>query len=270
MQIRKNEFSPIRHSRTALIAQLGQLQLAKLGVIARTSIVRYKNTKENIAQIGTELTGAKLWLSGDLGGDFSSGQMDWVGVTFDKSVTTEQRQGLGEILPHVFPVKWKSFQIAEGNIDTWTFDKDQAHATLNAGKTAEVRLHRFQGMSEEPAVLKNVKYWGTPRNDGFVMMPNDLEAYRKGPNAFEYKGANGFVLTFDMTSKDVVNATPKVLITANVCRFRYLSYRSRGAHPFLLLERVGTHVEYREEPAPSKVRWGGHIVYNPRRNPTQR
>ena len=125
-------------------------------------------------------------------------------------------------------------------------------------------------MTEEPAVLKNVKYWGTPRNDAFVMMPNDLEAYREGPNAFEYKGANGFMLTFDMTSKDVVTATPKVLITANVCRFRYLSYRSRGAHPFLLLERVGTHVEYREEPAPSKVRWGGHIVYNPRRNPTQR
>jgi TolB-like protein/DNA-binding winged helix-turn-helix (wHTH) protein/Flp pilus assembly protein TadD len=38
-----------------MIAQLGQLQPAKLGVIARTSIVRYKNTKENIAQIGQEL-----------------------------------------------------------------------------------------------------------------------------------------------------------------------------------------------------------------------
>jgi TolB-like protein/Tfp pilus assembly protein PilF len=38
-----------------MIAQLGQLQPAKLGVIARTSIVRYKNTKENMAQIGQEL-----------------------------------------------------------------------------------------------------------------------------------------------------------------------------------------------------------------------
>lgn len=38
-----------------MIAQLGQLQPARLGVIARTSIVRYKNTKENIAQIGKEL-----------------------------------------------------------------------------------------------------------------------------------------------------------------------------------------------------------------------
>jgi hypothetical protein len=30
-------------------------------------------------------------------------------------------------------------------------------------------------MTDEPAVRKNVKYWGTPRNDGFVMMPNELE-----------------------------------------------------------------------------------------------
>jgi len=38
-----------------MIAQLGQLQPAKLGVIARTSTVRYKDTKETAAQIGREL-----------------------------------------------------------------------------------------------------------------------------------------------------------------------------------------------------------------------
>ena len=54
----------------------------------------------------------------------------------------------------------------EGSIDTWTFDKNQASATLNGGKTAEIKLKRFQGMTDEPAVLKNVKYWGAPRNDG--------------------------------------------------------------------------------------------------------
>jgi hypothetical protein len=151
----------------------------------------------------TDLAGAKFWLSGDLGGDFSQGQMDSVLATFDKGTSAEQRQALGEILGHVFPVKWKSFQTAEGDIDTWTFDKDQAHATLNRGKTAEIKLKRFQGMTDEPAVLKNVKYWGTPRNDGFVMMPNELETYREGPKPYEFKGTNGFMLTFDMTSKDV-------------------------------------------------------------------
>ena len=83
------------------------------------------------------------------------------------------------------------------------FNKDQAHATLNGGKTAEIKLKRFQGMTDEPAVLKNVKYWATPRNDGFVMMPNELETYKEGPKAYEFKGTNGFMLTFDMTSKDL-------------------------------------------------------------------
>jgi hypothetical protein len=150
----------------------------------------------------TELTGAKFWITGDLGGDFSKGQMDWALVTFDKATTPEQRQALGDIIGHVFPVKWKSLETGEGSID-WTANKDKAHAALNGGKTAEVSLKRFQGMTDEPAVLKNVKYWGTPRNDGFVMMPNEFEAYREGAKAFEFKGTNGFMLTFDMTSKDV-------------------------------------------------------------------
>ncbi len=151
----------------------------------------------------TDLTGAKFWITGDLGPDFSQGQMNWATVTFDTATTADQRKALGEVLRHVFPVKWKTFNVAEGNIDTWTFDKDSAHATLNGGKTAEVRLKRFQGMTDEPAVLKNVRYWGTPRNDGFVMMPNEDEAYREGPQSFEFKGTNGFMLTFDMTSKDL-------------------------------------------------------------------
>jgi hypothetical protein len=151
---------------------------------------------------GTSLDGAKFWITGDLGGDFSQGQMNWALVTFDKATTADQRKALGEILGHVFPVKWKSFQTAEGDI-SWMFDKDTAHATLNDGRTAEVKLRRFQGMTDEPAVLKNVRYWGTPRNDGFVMMPNELETYRQGDRAFEFKGTNGFMLTFDMTSKDV-------------------------------------------------------------------
>jgi len=48
-----------------MIAQLGQLQPAKLGVIARTSAMRYKHTKESIAQIGHEL-GVNYLLEGSV------------------------------------------------------------------------------------------------------------------------------------------------------------------------------------------------------------
>src|SRR6266536_2834375 len=42
----------------------------------------------------TKLDGAKFWLSGDLGGDFSKGEMDWAVLTFDPSVSKEQREGI--------------------------------------------------------------------------------------------------------------------------------------------------------------------------------
>ncbi|HEY7615535.1 MAG TPA: DUF1326 domain-containing protein [Terriglobales bacterium] len=151
----------------------------------------------------TKLEGAKFWISGDLGPEFSAGQMDWAVVTFDKSTSKEQRDALAAILPHVFPVKWNSFTVAEGNIDTWEFNKDTAHATLDGGKTAEVKLHRAQGMTNDQVVIKNLKYWGVPRNDGFIMMPNDVQAYRVGDKAYEFKGTNGFMVTLDITSKDV-------------------------------------------------------------------
>jgi hypothetical protein len=66
-----------------------------------------------------------------------------------------------------------------------------------------VKLHRFPGNTDDPVVIRNLKYWGTPRNDGFVMMSNDLEAYKTGSKAFEHKGTNGFMLTLDMASTDV-------------------------------------------------------------------
>lgn len=48
-----------------MIAQLGQLQPANLGVIARTSAMRYKHTKESVAQIGQEL-GVSYLLEGSV------------------------------------------------------------------------------------------------------------------------------------------------------------------------------------------------------------
>src|SRR5438477_2829417 len=38
----------------------------------------------------TKLDGAKFWVAGDLGGDFSKGQLDWAVLTFDPAVTPQQ------------------------------------------------------------------------------------------------------------------------------------------------------------------------------------
>jgi hypothetical protein len=160
----------------------------------------------------TRLDGAKFWISGDLGGDFSKGAMDWAVLTFDRSMTRAQRDGVAAMAAHLFPVKWNSFKTAEGSIDRWEFTKDHAVATLDGGKTAEVRLRRQDGNANtnEPPVVRNLRYWGAPRNDGFVLMPNEVQAYRVGPKAYESKGTNGFMLTLDMNSKDVKPGTAPV------------------------------------------------------------
>ncbi len=147
-----------------------------------------------------KLDGAMFWIAGDLGGDFSHGQMDWAVVTFDKATTPEQRKAIGEICGALFPVKWNSMTTSEGAME-WTHKGDIAYATLDGGKTAEVRLDASNLMRDDkatPMVLKNLKYWGATSNDGFVMMPNVIEAYRAGDKQYEFKNTNGFMITFDI------------------------------------------------------------------------
>ncbi len=50
-------------------------------------------------------------------------------------------------------------------------------------------------------VIDNLKYWGASRNDGFILMPNVVQAYRTGDKTYETKGTNGFMVTLDIDSK---------------------------------------------------------------------
>ncbi|HEV8605004.1 MAG TPA: DUF1326 domain-containing protein [Tepidisphaeraceae bacterium] len=164
----------------------------------------YKISKGNWG--ATSLDGAKFWLFGDLGGDFSKGQMDWAVLTFDKDVSPMQREGIQKIMGYAFPVKWNSFTVGpEGRVE-FKPGKDKAVARLNGGQTAEIQLKRAEGMSSEPIVIKNLRYWGLPRNDGFILMPNEVEALRAAPagkQGYEFKGSNGFMITVDINSNDV-------------------------------------------------------------------
>ncbi|HUO83531.1 MAG TPA: DUF1326 domain-containing protein [Thermoanaerobaculia bacterium] len=150
-----------------------------------------------------QLDGAKFWVAGDLGANLADGRMDWAVLTFDPAVTPEQRKGIGQILGHLYPVQWDSFEIAGDAKIEWTAGKDQSVARLAGGKKAEVVLNRMAGNTDDPVVIRNLKYWGAPRNDGFVLMPNEVQAYRGGERPFEYRGTNGFMITFDLASSDV-------------------------------------------------------------------
>ena len=159
-----------------------------------------------------KLDGARFWLGGDLGGDFSKGKMNWAVLTFDPSVKPEQREGIKAALAHIYPVEWRSFTVAVDKPIEWKATKEMAEARLDNGKAAEVVLKKNPGITEEPIVIKNMKYWGTPRNDGFVLMQNEVEALREVPEGqkpFEFKGTNGFMITFDIKSDDVKDDAKK-------------------------------------------------------------
>jgi hypothetical protein len=167
--------------------------------------------KVNAGHYGdVKLDGAKFWLAGDLGDDFSKGEMNWAVLTFDPSVKPEQRAGIITAMKAAYPVKWKSFTVARDATVDWDGGKERAAAKLNGGKDAEVVLKRWPGSNaSEPVVIHNLKYWGAPRNGGFVLMPNEVEAFRRVPEGrqpFEFKGTNGFMITFDISSKDAGGA----------------------------------------------------------------
>src|SRR5262249_18635005 len=122
----------------------------------------------------TRLDGAKFWIYGDLGGDFTKG-MDWAVLTFDRSTTQGHGDAIGKIAADLFPVHWNWLTTAEGDI-AWTATGTDANATLDGGKSAEVTLKQFKGMkASEPVVIRNLPYWGAPKNDGFIVMPNTVE-----------------------------------------------------------------------------------------------
>jgi hypothetical protein len=151
----------------------------------------------------TQLESVKFWMAGDLGADFSKEHYDWTVLVFEPSLTKERRDALVAIAHHVFPGTWNSFTIGKDATLEWKQTNDRAEAKLGGGKTAEIALHHAEGMTTDPVIIKNLKYEGAPRNDGFILMPNEIEAYHVGPKAFEFKGTNGFVTTIDMSSKDL-------------------------------------------------------------------
>jgi len=52
-------------------------------------------------------------------------------------------------------------------------------------------------------MLVNIAYMASPRNTGFKMMPNEIETWIIGDKAFKFEGTTGFMITVDMSSRDI-------------------------------------------------------------------
>jgi hypothetical protein len=154
----------------------------------------------------TQMDGMKFWMAGDLGGDFSKGQMDWAVLRFEPSATPEQRKAAEAIVHAIFPVKWNSFTTGPDAKIDWQLTDDAAIAKLNDGKSAEISLKQNRDASGKPVVINNVQFWAAPTNSGVWVMKNEIEAYRDGDKPYEFKGTNGFFTTITMSSSDTKGA----------------------------------------------------------------
>lgn len=153
----------------------------------------------------TDLAGVKFWIAGDLGASWKKGNTEWAIITFQSGTTEAQKAGVATALRHIFPVKWKTFEVAEDAEIEWKATEYRAEAKLAGGAKAHMILNKWQGMERKTGVLQNIAYFGAPRNNGFKMMPNEIETWKVGEKAFEFKGTTGFMVTVDMKSSDLTN-----------------------------------------------------------------
>ena len=154
----------------------------------------------------TKLDGAKVWIAGDLGSDWSTGKDSWLVMNFDPAVSKEQQAALGEILPQLYSaIPWQK-KAVQTVAFSWTVDTKTgvAHAKMSDGK-GEVILEKVKGDdSNHEVVMHNLKYWSAQSNDGFRMWKSKHEAFEGDGHKFSYDGTNGFLITIHFSG----NAKP--------------------------------------------------------------
>ena len=175
-------------------------------------------TFNNVARVeygkygDVDLTGLKVWLSGDLGPEWATkGKAGWLVATFEPSATQKQKDAMMAILSKVYPVEWASAQFDTSNI-TWKISPDgkTAEARMENGK-GEVKLTRFGGAdAAQPAQVRNVRYFGATWNSPFNLYHSEHH-YKGFGKEYSLKKANGFTITVEMTSdgKRVVKPAAK-------------------------------------------------------------
>src|SRR5262245_8497036 len=150
-----------------------------------------------------DLSDQIVWVNLDLGGEWHHKPgpgmpTEWAVVTFDKKSSPAQRDAIGKIINTVFPVKWKKFSTREDTI-TWQDDAKTAHASMASGM-AEISLDKTatnRPDKNEPVVVKNLQYWFSTSNGGFVLAPSAHKFNGADGNPkYDYTNRNGFTIAW--------------------------------------------------------------------------
>lgn len=138
-----------------------------------------------------DLSGAKVWVTGDLGSHFGSGKTEWAVVSFDRAATPAQRAAINAWIGKVFPVQWGKVEARDDDI-AWDNGAETAHAKLGSGQ-AEITLAKVFDPHGKQSTVTNTPYWAANSNTGFQLAHSTH--YYKGEPSFSFEHRNGFVIT---------------------------------------------------------------------------
>ena len=145
----------------------------------------------------TNLTGAKYWLTGDLGPDWGTLKKGkWVVVSFDPATTKEQRDALAPMILKTYGLEWGELKVQEAAIEI-SQNGDIAEAKLGGGQMAAMKLKREPGADGKGVVLRNVKYFGAQNNSGFELYRSLEHRADTQGHKFSYSDRNAFLISID-------------------------------------------------------------------------
>src|SRR5437879_7392855 len=86
----------------------GNAHFCKANLVLKVDKGYYKTTK---------LDGVKAWVTTDLGSEWASGKADWLVVTFDPKITSEQQAAMTDILFQLYPMKFNVLGVDKVPLD---------------------------------------------------------------------------------------------------------------------------------------------------------
>ena len=156
---------------------------------------------------GTDLAGAKYWLTGDLGDSWGTEKKGkWVVVSFDPATTKAQRDALAPIILKTYGLEWGEMKVQEAPIEI-SRTGDIAEAKLGGGQMAHMKLQREPGADGKGVTLKNVNYFGARSNEGFELYKSLDHSANVAGHKFSYSDRNAFLITIATGGPPVMPAS---------------------------------------------------------------
>jgi len=146
-----------------------------------------------------KLDGMKVWMSGDMGADFSNGEFKSMFLTFEPSATQEQVEAATKLLSCLDPIKTKESGVDRARIVVERKGKT-AYAKLGDGE-GEISLSILTGKDgKNPVVLKNMSMMAEKKNNGYILAKSKHH-YKGHGLDFSYEGTSGGLFEVESSGK---------------------------------------------------------------------